>query len=441
MKYSVVIFFFFLSSCFAQEVMRGTYIKEPIFNASVYMEISGDPSREAIVLVHGLGDEASTIWEKSITLLEKEYFVISFDLPGFGRSSKANELYSPLNYAKFIHYIAQTYVKKPFHLVGHSMGGAIALKYTQMYKDDVVSLALIDAAGILHRYAYSKYLATSGIDRFFDEQNGLIQGIQTPKFNHFIDKITEKIDNKMTLDMDVVLSSEDLRGIVLGGSPSSVAAVALVQENFNGVPQKIDTRTTLIWGEDDGIAPLQTGYTLHKLMPNSALNIIPKAGHVPMISHEKEFFKLLMAHLNHHETYIKKKIDQSKEAYNINLKNAKDKVFSGNIGSISVRDSQKIVIKDAFIEELLVTNSDVEVINSTLKNSDEVIIIAQNSTLSIIGSDLFGRMKLNNSRLNLMGITMLSQSKPIEATARSIVIFSLCTINDKLIHGREVFER
>ena len=119
------------------------------------MQTAGNPKNPAVVLVHGLGDEASTIWQSTIALLKNEYYVITFDLPGFGKSSKENKLYSPQNYAKFIHYVTQTYVKKPFHLIGHSMGGAIALKYTSMYSLDVQSLVLVDAADILHKSAYN----------------------------------------------------------------------------------------------------------------------------------------------------------------------------------------------------------------------------------------------------------------------------------------------
>lgn len=272
------------------EELRGTFITEPIFNASVYLQTQGNPENPAVVLVHGLGDEASSIWESTIELLKNDYFVVSFDLPGFGQSSKSNELYSPENYAKVIHSIAQTYVQKPFHLVGHSMGGAIVLKYTSLYPSDVASLVLVDAAGILHKFAYNKFLTHNGVNRFFDEQNGLIQGLQTQKLNNFIDKMTDKFDDKMRLDMDTVLASEELRSAILGGTPSTIAAVALVQENFNTIPSAIHARTTIIWGENDGIAPLETGYVLKKLMPNATLYVIPEAAHVPMLSHEKVFF-------------------------------------------------------------------------------------------------------------------------------------------------------
>jgi len=245
MKIFVLLWVFFVG--LPVEELRGTFITEPIFNASVYMQTVGDPVNPA-VLVHGLGDEASTIWESTLKRLKNDYFVVTFDLPGFGQSSKANELYSSLNYAKFIHYVTHTYVKKPFHLVGHSMGGAIVLKYASLYPTDLESLVLVDAAGILHRTEYNDFLLQSRVNAFFDEKNGLIQGFETQKVTSFVDKIAEKIDRKMSLDMGRVLASEDLRATILGGSPHSIAAVSLVEDNFNGIPQKITTRTTIIWG-------------------------------------------------------------------------------------------------------------------------------------------------------------------------------------------------
>lgn len=426
----------FLLGLHAEEV-KGTFITEPIFNASVYMQTIGNPENPVVVLVHGLGDEASTIWESSIEYLKDDYYVITFDLPGFGHSSKSNELYSPLNYAKFIRYITQTYVKRPFHLVGHSMGGAIALLYTSMYPSDVQSLVLVDAAGILHTFAYSQFLVHSGVNRFFDEQNGLIQGLQTQKLNHFIDKMTDKMD----LDIDAVLASEELRGIILGGIPSTIAAVALVETNFNTLPQAVHTRTTIIWGEDDGIAPIQTGYVLAKLMPNATLEVIPHAGHVPMLSHEEAFLFRLGEHLKSPDRTARKKEKPQTEGYSLKLKNVQEKTYTGTIKSMTIQDSQKIVIKDATIEDLVVVSSDVEIINSTIKGKNERVIFSQNSNLSIVASDLVGSIKVDNSRLNLAGITMSSYHKPFEIQSRSSIIFSLCTINEKMIHGKEILEK
>jgi pimeloyl-ACP methyl ester carboxylesterase len=436
MKILAFLFIFFLGV--HAEEFRGTFITEPVFNASVYLTTVGNPDNPAVVLVHGLGDEASTIWESTIERLKNEYFVVTFDLPGFGQSTKSNELYSPLNYAKFIHFMTQTYVKKPFHLVGHSMGGAIALKYTSMYPSDVTSLVLVDAAGILHRSEYNDFLIQSGINTFFDEQNGLIQGLQTQRMNSFIDKMAEKIDRKMALDMGRVLASEDLRATILGGSPHSIAAVALVEENFNGIPQTVDTRTTIIWGETDGVAPVETGYVLQKLMPNAALKILPNTAHVPMLSNEEAFLNLLSAHLKNQEKSVRPMPLKAAPSYSVKIKDISERVYTGKIESMSVVNSQKIVIKDAVIDELIVLNSDVEIINSTLKSGKTVALMAQNAKVSIVASDVFGKIKLQNTKLHLLGVNMDVLGKPIEALSTSMVFFSLCQINDKLIHGKEI---
>lgn len=436
MKILAFLFIFFFGV--HAEEFRGTFITEPIFNASVYLTTVGNPDNPAVVLVHGLGDEASTIWESTIEQLKNEYFVVTFDLPGFGQSTKSNELYSPLNYAKFIHFVAQTYVKKPFHLVGHSMGGAIALKYTSMYPSDVASLVLVDAAGILHRSEYNNFLVQSGVNTFFDEQNGLIQGLQTQKITSFIDKMAEKIDRKMALDMGCVLSSEDLRAAILGGSPHSIAAVALVEENFNGIPQTVGTRTTIIWGENDSVAPVETGYVLHKLMPNASLKILSHTAHVPMLSNEEAFLSLLRAHLKNQEKSARPTLAKTTPSYSVKIKDINDRVYTGKIESMSVVNSQKITIKDAVIDELVVLNSDVEIINSTLKSGKSVALMAQNAKVSIVASDVFGKIKLQNTKLHLLGVTMDVLGKPIEALSTSMVFFSLCQINDKLIHGKEI---
>jgi len=438
MKIFVFILIFLLG--LHAEELRGTFITEPVFKASVYMQTIGNPENPAVILVHGLGDEASTIWESTIDFLKNDYYVITFDLPGFGQSSKSNELYSPLNYAKFIHYVAQTYVKKPFYLVGHSMGGAISLKYASMYPSDVQSLVLVDAAGILHKFAYSQFLIHAKVDRFFEEQNGLVQRLQTPKFNAFVDKMTDKFDNKMHIDMDKVLASESLRESVLGGTPSSIAAVALVQTNFSPLLTSIQTPTTIIWGGEDEIAPIQTAYVLRKLLPNARFVTIPKAAHVPMISHEDAFLARLSEHFKGNVRDELPSIRRS-EPYSLKIKNVKEKVYTGTIQSLYIENSEKIVIKDATIEELNLFGSEVEVINSVIKGRKEVAITAQNSRLTMVASDIEGAMKLNNAKLNLAGIHMSNNGKPFRAEKYSTVIFSLCRVNGNDVHGKEIFEQ
>jgi len=143
---------------------RSELVEAPVFGGQVYVLEAGPADAEAVVLVHGLGDSGSRDWYPILPALAARYHVVTFDLPGFGRSTHAHELYSPEGYAEFIHALVGQRVHGAFNLVGHSMGGAISLFYAGRFPGDVKRLVLIDAAGILHRKAYVNFAVSAGLD-------------------------------------------------------------------------------------------------------------------------------------------------------------------------------------------------------------------------------------------------------------------------------------
>ena len=116
---------------------REAFIFDPIFKGDVYLHEAGRHHAISVVLVHGVGDRGATIWDPLIQGLSKNYHTVTFDLPGFGRSSKKNVLYSPTSYAAFIKYVVDRCVRDSFILVGHYLGGAIALRFAATYPKDL----------------------------------------------------------------------------------------------------------------------------------------------------------------------------------------------------------------------------------------------------------------------------------------------------------------
>lgn len=405
------------------------------FNSKVYIETLGNPVNPAVILVHGLGDEASTIWDETKEVLKNDYFVVVFDLPGFRNSELSSNVYSPENYAKLINTIAKRFVNKPFHLVGHSMGGAISLKYASMYKDTLASLVLIDAAGILHRATYGKFLAVNGIEHLFEPDSLFGNLIQTPRINNFINNITNKLDNSRLFNADKVLNSPNLRKSVLNDNPMTIAALALVQTNFSNLLEDIDTNTLIIWGENDAIAPIQTGYVLNRLLQNSTMKIITDSAHVPMLSHKEIFYGHLKEHLANSEIYVKTKARVDTPAYNIKIANSKKEVITGHIKKAVIKNSNNILIKDAIIDDIEIINSNVEILNSTY--SGEGKFSSLKSTLYIVASDLFNKIDADYSTLNIAGSTVNTDFKHfIHTKSSSVVIYSLSRINNVCIHDK-----
>lgn len=272
------------------------YIKEPVLNSEMYLEIHGNKNNETVIFVHGLGDEASSIWKDSVEKLKENYQVIIFDLPGFGNSSKDGAEYTPEKYALILDYIVSNYVNKPFYLVGHSMGAAISLEYVTLFENKVKKLFLIDAAGILHKDAYEQFLIKKSIDKYVD-----------PNYNVNINSKITNVVSKVTNGLSKIVPSGDLesksiatkikREFILQTSPTFIAATSLAEKVFSGV-YKIKIPTLILWGEKDDVAPLRTGYVLNKLIVNSQLGIIKNSKHVPILDSKEKYLSYLDKFLN-----------------------------------------------------------------------------------------------------------------------------------------------
>ena len=80
-------------------------VYEPVFGGETYVYETGKSHPKSIILVHGVGEEAASIWIKLMEVLAESYHVIAFDLPGFGKSNTQNVLYSPEKYSQFIKWV------------------------------------------------------------------------------------------------------------------------------------------------------------------------------------------------------------------------------------------------------------------------------------------------------------------------------------------------
>jgi pimeloyl-ACP methyl ester carboxylesterase len=98
----------------------------------------------AVVLVHGLGGFAET-WRRTIAPLAERATVYAFDLPGHGQSGKPRASYRLAWLARVLHGFLDTLGVRHASLVGHSLGGAVAVTYALVHPARVERLALLGA--------------------------------------------------------------------------------------------------------------------------------------------------------------------------------------------------------------------------------------------------------------------------------------------------------
>jgi pimeloyl-ACP methyl ester carboxylesterase len=98
----------------------------------------------AVLLVHGLGGFAAS-WRHNVASLAARTTVYALDLPGFGRSAKPRTRYRLPFFARALHGFMDTLGIPQASLVGHSLGGAIAVTYALTHPSRVERVALLGA--------------------------------------------------------------------------------------------------------------------------------------------------------------------------------------------------------------------------------------------------------------------------------------------------------
>ncbi|MEN0006821.1 MAG: alpha/beta fold hydrolase, partial [Bacteroidota bacterium] len=101
---------------------------------------------KTLLFVHGLGSYLRA-WDKNISVLSKDYRCIAVDLPGYGKSSKGNYAFDMQFFAQALQQFIQQLDLKEITLVGHSMGGQIAMHVVLDEVAAVEKLVLLAPAG------------------------------------------------------------------------------------------------------------------------------------------------------------------------------------------------------------------------------------------------------------------------------------------------------
>jgi pimeloyl-ACP methyl ester carboxylesterase len=101
-----------------------------------------------VVLLHGIGRSIED-WTEQHELLRGQHRVYSVDLPGHGKSEPLAEPYTLAALARFVaDFLGVLDITEPAHLVGHSLGGAVATQLAVHAPDRVASLALVTAPAL-----------------------------------------------------------------------------------------------------------------------------------------------------------------------------------------------------------------------------------------------------------------------------------------------------
>jgi len=412
----------FLSASPVEGEVREERVFEPIFQSQVVIHESGCEHEQSVVLVHGLGDDAARDWDPVLPSLAERYHVVTVDLPGFGRSEKKNTLYSPFHYAAFLKWLVDRSVDGEFSVIGHSMGGAVALRFAATFPKGLRRLVLVDVAGILHGAAFARFHADASLER-------KLGGDSSVSYD-YLSRLTGAVIHRFQTPVDpsTLLGSPAFRQKFLNADPLRIAALALIEEDFSLLAPAVTTPTTIIWGEQDPVAPPRVAWLLGSRIPGTRLRFMPGVGHVPMEEQPEQLAELLHESLaDPWQSDIRPEPEPSNRVGVCRNENAV--VFVGAYDRIEIEGCAGATLLGVRASRIDVTGSSVEVMGGRIA-SDATALTVRDSWLRATNLKVSGETALvvSDSNLDLAGTDLVGTAAAIRVEEKSHVIFSLCSV-------------
>jgi pyruvate dehydrogenase E2 component (dihydrolipoamide acetyltransferase) len=234
---------------------------------------------QTVVLLHGFGGDLTTWLFNAEQLAGPERSVYAFDLPGHGGSSKDVGGGTVAELAEILGAALDTLDLERVHLVGHSLGGAVAATYAAQNPGRVASLTLIATVGLgqeIDREFIDGFVAAESrrelrpvLERLFADP-----AVVTRQFAEEVAK-SKRIDG----------ADEALRTIAAAAFPDGRQAVDIREATAT-----LEAPLLAIWGADDRVVPPAHASALP---PTARVETLARAGHMPQMEAAGEVNRLI----------------------------------------------------------------------------------------------------------------------------------------------------
>jgi pimeloyl-ACP methyl ester carboxylesterase len=248
---------------------------------------SGPP----IVLIHGV-TASSVVWDLVGPQLARSHTVLAPDLLGHGQSAKPRGDYSMGAFASGIRDLVLSLGLGPVTVVGHSLGGGVAMQFSYQFPERVERLALVSSGGLGREVSGLLRAATlPGSELVLP----VLAGRHVLNAGRAVGRALAKA--RVPLGNDVI---EMARGHAsLGDSQSRTAFVHTLRASVDPGGQRVQALDRLylaaelpvliLWGARDRIIPVEHGRRAHELIPGSRFELFERAGHFPHLDEPERF--------------------------------------------------------------------------------------------------------------------------------------------------------
>jgi pimeloyl-ACP methyl ester carboxylesterase len=249
----------------------------------------------ALLLLHGIANSSET-WEHVAPRLGERFTLIAPDLLGHGKSATPRGDYSLGAHASGARDLLTALGVDRVTVVGHSLGGGIAMQFAYQFPERCERLVLVSSGGLGREvHVLLRAAALPGADYILPALTsaGLVE------VGRSVGGLLRRLRLSPGEDVEVLA-----RGFAsLDNAGSRQAFLHTVRAVIEPGGQRVSARdrlalaarlpTLIVWGECDSIIPVDHGAAAHEAMPGSRFEVFPGAGHMPHDADPERFAALL----------------------------------------------------------------------------------------------------------------------------------------------------
>ncbi|MGB2922008.1 MAG: alpha/beta hydrolase [Mycobacterium sp.] len=265
-------------------------------------------SGPAILLIHGIGDN-STTWSTVQAKLAQRYTVIAPDLLGHGKSDKPRADYSVAAYANGMRDLLSVLDIDSVTVIGHSLGGGVAMQFAYQFPQLVDRLILVGAGGVTKEVNIALRIASLPMG---SEALALLRLPMVLPALQLVGRASGTLFGSTGMGRDIPNMLRILADLPEPTASSAFARTLRAVVDWRGqVVTMLDrcyltqsVPVQLVWGRSDSVIPVSHAEMAHAAMPGSQLEIFEDSGHFPFHDDPDRFVEVVQKFIDSTEPAV-----------------------------------------------------------------------------------------------------------------------------------------
>jgi pimeloyl-ACP methyl ester carboxylesterase len=263
--------------------MAEVVIDERLIHGNLVRFAAAGTEGPVLLLIHGIASRAAQ-WHDVMATLGEHYRVIAPDLLGHGLSAKPRGDYSLGAHACGLRDLMAALGHDRVTVIGHSLGGGIALQFAYTFPERVERLALVDAGGLGPEVSPFLRAATlPGSELVLP----LITASWVRRAGTRIDRLARgrvPAGTRAALEGFASLADRETRAAFIHTARSVMDVRGQRVDARDRLYLAQDLPLLVVWGEKDPIIPVAHGRALAATVPGSRLEVFARSGHFPQLT-------------------------------------------------------------------------------------------------------------------------------------------------------------